>query len=559
MTYRKTDIELLVKKGLITKKQLSEAEKEAYRTGSTVERGLEKLGYISEIDIAKAIAENYKIPFVNLSEHQLDPEVLKLVPKSVARKYRVIPISKKKEVLTIATADAQDVMAIDAVRKISDTDMIDRAMSTPDMINSAIDRCYGAGEEMIDIVKDIKKDAFESDIGVPRLEEIAQEAPIIKLADVIIEKAAKEHASDIHIEPEKDLVRVRYRISGILHEVQRLPKHLQDALISRMKIMANMDIAETRKAQDGRIRVNRDGADLDLRVSTFPTVHGENLVFRLLYKNMALLEMENIGFSHNDMEKFNKLIHRPYGILLVTGPTGSGKTTTLYVALSAINSIEKNIVTVEDPVEYEIPFIRQTQINPKAGITFSNGLRYILRQDPDIIMVGEIRDTETAEVAIHAALTGHLVLSTLHTNDAPSALSRLIDMGIEPFLVTSCVAGVLSQRLVRNICPACREEYSPPAEFLKSAGIPAGSTFFRGAGCDECDYTGYKGQTGVFEMLVVDDSVREMVSKEMPSSVIKKKSMEAGKMNSLFEDGLDKAKRGITTLEEVLRVTAEEE
>jgi type IV pilus assembly protein PilB len=374
----------------------------------------------------------------------------------------------------------------------------------------------------------------------------------------MIMQAVKDRASDIHIEPEEDNCRVRYRIDGILHEINILPKNLQSAVISRIKILSKMDIAESRKPQDGRIRIKIESRDLDIRVSTFPTVHGENIVMRLLDKTSVILGLKELGFLENELNAFDKLIKHPNGIILVTGPTGSGKTTTLYAALSAISSMEKNIITIEDPVEYELPLIRQTQVNPKAGITFANGMRAILRQDPDIIMIGEIRDKETAEIAIQAALTGHLVFSTLHTNDAPSAVTRLIDMEVEPFLISSSVIGILDQRLVRLICNKCKEKYTPTEEVLKELNMKEGSLLYRGKGCPACKNTGFVGRVGIFELCAINDELKKMIDARRSADEIKKKAIALG-MKTLREDGVKKIEMGLVSLEEVLEVTQVQE
>jgi type II secretion system protein E len=391
------------------------------------------------------------------------------------------------------------------------------------------------------------------------LAKAAEDVPVVKVINLIIMQAVKDKASDIHIEPTEDMVRVRFRIDGILHETSTIPKNLQSIVASRIKILARMDIAESRKPQDGRIEFKIEKKALDLRVSSFPTIHGENIVMRILDKSSIVLGLEDLGFSKEDLKRYDKLIHSAYGIILVTGPTGSGKTTTLYSSLSTINSMDKNIITIEDPVEYELPLIRQTQVNLKAGISFATGLRSILRQDPNIIMVGEIRDKETADIAIQASLTGHLVFSTLHTNDAPSAVTRLIEMGIEPFLVSSSLIAILAQRLVRKICPACKEKYTPSTDVIKNLSAQKDSKemqFYKGKGCDDCKNTGYQGRVAIYELLVMTEEIRKLVVKKSSADEIKKKAIEEG-MRALREDGLDKIRQGITTVEEVLRVTEE--
>jgi type IV pilus assembly protein PilB len=552
------NIDLLLKKGLITDEQLLKAKDEVNKTGMPIEKALEKLGFISQADIAKVIADSLGVPFMDLDDYLIDPEVTKLVPEALARRFKAVPLFRIGDTLTVAMADPHDIVAVDEITKISRVSAVDTVMSTPQMIQEAIDRYYASLGDVDELIGKLGKGKTDlkdkSDIN---LSAKSSEPPVIKLVNMLISQAVKDRASDIHIEPEEETLRVRYRIDGLMQEIQVLPKHLQGALISRVKVMSKMDISESRNAQDGRIQLKMEHKALDLRVSSFPTVHGENIVIRILDKSAVLFGLAELGFSTQDLNSFNKLIRRPNGIILVTGPTGSGKTTTLYAALSTINSVDKNIITIEDPVEYEIPMIRQTQVNVKAGLTFANGLRSILRQDPDIIMVGEIRDKETADIAIQASLTGHLVLSTLHTNDAASALTRLIDMGVEPFLISSSVAAILAQRLVRLICPRCKEKYQPSIDLLKDLGLKEPFDFYHGKGCSKCKNTGFLGRIGIYEMLVINNEIKEMVIAKASSAEIKNKAI-ALKMHTLFDDGLMKVKEGFTTIEEVLRVTQEE-
>ncbi|MDD5611281.1 MAG: ATPase, T2SS/T4P/T4SS family, partial [Candidatus Omnitrophica bacterium] len=488
-------IDLLLKHGLVTQAQVDKALEEAKVTGLTAERMLRDLGFISEEEIANIKAAALGVPFIDLTDYFIDEEIIKLIPESVAKKYKSVPLFKIGNNLTVAMVNPQDVHAIDKIRDVTKADAIEPVLATEKNIINIIDSYFGVTGTVEDILRHIEK------------EKASGETTIIKLVNVIIMQAMKDRASDIHIEPEEDKVRVRYRIDGVLREINSMPKTLQSAVISRIKVLSDMDIAESRKPQDGRIRVKMETKDLDIRVSSFPTNHGENIVMRLLDKSSVLLGLKDLGFGDNDLKEFEKLIHRPNGIILVTGPTGSGKTTTLYAALSTINSVERNIITLEDPVEYELPMIRQTPVNPKAGITFATGLRSILRQDPDVIMVGEIRDRETADIAIQAALTGHLVLSTLHTNDAPSALTRLIDMGIEPFLISSSVIGILAQRLVRTICDKCKERFIPPPEVVKELGVEGKYEFYKGKGCDKCRMTGLVGRIGIYELLPIHEEI----------------------------------------------------
>lgn len=552
--FNKADIELLLKKGIISQEQVDKAKAEISRSGITIEKALEKLGFISEVDIVKAFADHLEIPFIDLTEYLIDPEVVKLVPETTAKKFKAVPLFKITDSLTVAVSDPQNIVAIDEIREKSGMSSIDVVLSTETMIQRVIDQYYGAMGSAKELVKGLTKEKM--DASFKTLEGIAEEAPIVKLVNLIIMQAVKDKASDIHIEPTEDNIFVRYRIDGILQEAQQMPKHLHSAVVSRIKVMANMDIAETRNPQDGRIQLKMESKQLDLRVSSFPTVYGENLVLRLLDKSSLILGLSELGFSARDLQDFDRMIRYPNGIVLVTGPTGSGKTTTLYATLSAINTVEKNIITIEDPVEYEIPMIRQTQINPKAGLTFANGLRSILRQDPDIIMVGEIRDKETADVAIQASLTGHLVFSTLHTNDAAGSLTRLIDMGVEPYLISSSVIAILAQRLVRVICPKCKIKYIPGDEVIKDLGLSGKMEFYRGKGCMQCKNSGFSGRIGIFELLVIGEEIKNMVTAKTPANEIKRKCVSLG-MRSLYDDGLEKVKNGITSIEEVLRVTQE--
>lgn len=551
-------IDILLKRAVVTQELVNEAKKEAQKTGVSLPAALVRLGFISEEDIAKILADEMGVPYMNLGGYIIDPEVIKIVPEDVARKFKVVPMFKIGDSLTIAMENPPDIVAIDEIRKKSKFNNIEPVLSLGRDIDSAIEQYYGVTGSVEDVIKGIPKpkEGMPEELGEERLTEIASEVPVIKLVNLIIMQAVKEKASDIHIEPEENVLRIRFRVDGVLHEASTLPKHLQSAVISRVKVLSKMDIAEKRKPQDGRFILRMEDKDIDLRVSAFPTVYGENVVLRLLHKSTAIMSLNELGMLKGDLVKYDGLIKRPYGIILVTGPTGSGKTTTLYASLSIINSMDKNIITIEDPVEYEIPLVRQTQVNPKAGLTFATGLRSILRQDPDIIMVGEVRDKETAEIAIQASLTGHLVFSTLHTNDAAGALTRLIDMDVEPFLISSTVIGVLAQRLVRVICDKCKESYEPPGEVLKDLKIEGKIVFYRGKGCKNCRNTGYRGRIGIFELLVMDEKIRKMVVSKSSSDQIKKAAID-NRMNTIYLDGLQKVKDGITTIEEVMRVTEE--
>lgn len=548
-------IDLLLREGLVTQDKVEKAREETKRTGLSIEKALEKLGFVDDKDVVKVRASALGLPYMDLSDYIIDINLIKLIPENIARKYKAVPLFKINKSLTVGMVDPQDIVALDQIRRVSQVEMVEPVLVSEKGIQTVLDCFYigAGGESFEDIIRSISKEKIKAAEG-KGLVEIAEEAPIIKLVNVMISQAVKDRASDIHIEPEEDMVRMRFRVDGLLSEKTILPKKLQNAIISRIKVLAKLDIAENRKPQDGRIRLKLEEKDVDIRISTFPTVHGENMVMRLLNRSSVVLGLRELGLSEGDFEAFAKLIRRPNGIILVTGPTGSGKTTTLYTALTTISSITKNIVTIEDPVEYELPVIRQTQINPKADITFANGLRSILRQDPDVIMVGEIRDKETADIAIQAALTGHLVFATLHTNDAPSALTRLIDMGIEPFLVSSSVIGIMAQRLVRVICDKCKEKYKPSREILKDLALGESTELYRGRGCAKCKNTGLVGRLGIFELLIVNEAVRKMIDAKASADDIKRKAVELG-MKTLRYDGLLKVQQGITIPEEVLRVT----
>ncbi|MCD6165834.1 type II secretion system protein GspE [candidate division KSB1 bacterium] len=554
---------ILLDAGLITKQQLETAQKQAQSTGQDIGTTLMKLGYITQEDMLQAIAEQLDIPYLDLENYEIDTKALQLVPSEIAYKYRVIPVFHIGNVLTLAMANPQDVTVIDKIRRLTKME-IEPAVATEAAILQAIEQHYGVvttiSETINEVIQTMEAE-IEPEVSEKKMEEnlreLAEDAPVVKLVNMILVQAIKEHASDIHIEPEEDSLRVRYRIDGILHEIFSPPKELQAAIISRIKILAEVDIAENRIPQDGRFRMKFENKEIDVRVSTLPTAYGENVVMRILDKSNIMLDLKDLGFTKDGHDTFIQMLANSYGIILVTGPTGSGKTTTLYAALNTINSIEKNIITVEDPIEYRLKLIRQSQVNPKAGLTFASGLRSILRQDPDVIMVGEIRDSETANIAIQAALTGHLVLSTLHTNDAAGALTRMNEMGVESFLLASATIGVLAQRLVRKICEKCKKPYQPDKLLLERIGITNPKkklTFFRGEGCSACKNTGYRGRTGIYEILKVDDKIRELVLQDASSEKIRNVAITKG-MRTLKQDGLLKCLQGITTIEEVMRVT----
>ncbi|MCX5693456.1 MAG: type II secretion system ATPase GspE [Candidatus Omnitrophica bacterium] len=557
---KKSAEQILVEKAVITKEQFDKALDESRKKGMSVGKVIVRSGMITEEAYAQALSEALDIPYVNLSNYIIDVETVRLIPETMANKYKAMPIFKIGNSLTVAMADPKDIMAIDELSRKAKCD-IEATLATESSILNAIDQYYKTASSFDDVVKDIDKENRLQESRVEfdskRLAEIAEEAPVIKLVNMVIMQAVKDRASDIHIEPEEDRLVIRFRIDGILHEMFSPPKHLEPALMSRIKVLSKMDIAEKRKPQDGRFDMKALDRDIDLRVSSFPTIYGENIVIRILDRGGIVFGLDKIGFSELIQKEFERLIKYPHGIILVTGPTGSGKTTTLYSALSTIDSEEKNVITIEDPVEYHLGRIRQSQVNPKAGLTFATGLRSILRQDPDVIMVGEIRDKETAEISVQASLTGHLVLSTLHTNDAAGALSRLIDMQIEPFLISSSIIGILAQRLVRKICDKCKEEYGPSEDIVKGLGIDQKKGFFKGKGCSACKNTGYRERIGIFELLIVNERIKKLIVDKASSDIIKKIAIETG-MKTLRDDGLDKVLKGITTPEEVLKATQEE-
>ncbi len=556
--------ERLLKEGLVSKEQLEVALREQARTGALLGEVIRNLGFVSNEAIIKILAEDAGLEFVKLREVTIPEDVINLVPESLALKHRLLPISLGRGILKVAMANLFDVEVLDELQELTGYFALPVA-TTEEELSEALNRYYGhtnihvkgnpnSGKLEAEIEETIRKAEDEAGIGPET--EVTMIAPIVKLLDLLIAYAIQLEATDLHLEPEENLMRTRYRLDGVLHQGPFLPKRLQSAITVRVKIMSNMNISETRLPQDGRIKSEVDNKVIDIRVNSFPTTFGETIAMRLLDKEKLVRGLGNLGFSSTNLEIFKKFITKPYGIILVTGPTGSGKTTTLYSALNFLNSLERKIITVEDPIEYELPIIRQAQVNPRAGLTFATGLRAILRQDPDVIFVGEIRDGETAETAVRAALTGHLVFSTLHTNDAVSAIPRLIDMGVEPFLIASSVIAVIAQRLVRVICSRCKEEVIPDSKILKDAGLQGQlDKCYKGWGCPSCRSTGYKGRIGLFELLAVTPEFSELVVKRADSVTLKSLACLQG-MKTLREDGAEKVQHSITTLEEVLKVTA---
>ena len=552
--------EIFVQEGLTTPDVVERALARAQTTGELVGEALVALGAVTEDDVLRALALQQNLPYLWREEMPSTVPVLKNVSAKYLRQYRVCPISIEGSVLTVASADPLNTLIADELRQATGLS-IKLVVSSPAGIVEAIDRSYdGAATPLQRIVEGMDDEGGPGgDEDVNHLRDMAFEAPVVRLVNLLVENAISAEASDIHIEPFEDTLRIRYRIDGLLYDQEAPPRRLQAAVTSRIKIMAEMNIAERRLPQDGRIRVTLHGQRVDIRVSTMPTVHGESIVMRILQRSTVFLPLEKLGFPTNTLARFESLIKRPHGIVLVTGPTGSGKTTTLYAALDKINSPGVKIITVEDPVEYQLKGVNQIPVKAKIGLTFANGLRHIVRQDPDVILVGEIRDLETAEIAIQASLTGHLVFSTLHTNDAPGAITRLQDMGVEPYLVASVLEGVLAQRLVRRICVACRVPDTPSQADLDALGIRASAdvTLYKGKGCDDCRGTGYRGRSAIYEMFGIDEDARSLVLRRASSRDIRVHAIERG-MITLRLDGWQRACEGVTTVEEILRVTQED-
>ncbi|MBZ5540836.1 MAG: type IV-A pilus assembly ATPase PilB [Acidobacteriia bacterium] len=565
--------EILIKESLITQEQLQKALDHQRTNGGKLGSCLAKLGFITDDDITGVLSRQYGVPSINLKFYEIDPTVIKLIPQDTATRYQVIPLSRVGSVLTIAMTDPTNVFAMDDIKFMTGFN-VEPVVASESAIAEAIARFYGASNaqqedlsrmmsELVDEEEqDVELAAEEAEMDASALERVAEEAPIIKLVNMILTNAVKMGASDIHVEPYEMEMRVRYRVDGVLQTVMTPPMRVKDAITSRMKIMAKLDIAEKRLPQDGRIMIKykADGKkkELDFRVSSVPTLYGEKIVLRLLDKENLRLDMTKLGFEAESLAKFERNILRPYGMVLVTGPTGSGKTNTLYSSVAKLNTVETNIMTAEDPVEFQLQGVNQVQMKEQIGLNFAAALRAFLRQDPNIILVGEIRDFETAEIAVKAALTGHLVLSTLHTNDAPSTISRMMNMGIEPFLVATSVNLICAQRLVRRICANCKEVLDIPEQALIDAGYSPEEAkktkIYHGKGCSNCNKGGYKGRAGLYEVMEITDELKELILVGASALELKKKAVETG-MITLRRSGLIKAAAGVTTLEEVLRET----
>ncbi len=571
MSHRLGDV--LVKSGRITTEQLQQGLALQKEKGGRIGSALVKIGVLSEKELVEFLSQHFGVPAIDLGRVEVDESVIKIIPADVARKYTILPVAKVGAKITLAMIDPTNVFAMDDIKFMTGYN-VDPVVSSESALRGAIDKYYGSTHaiELKKVMEDLTEPATadsslevleeEEDLDLDTLEKESEEAPVVRLVNIILTDAIKRGASDIHIEPYEKDYRVRYRIDGVLYEMMHPPLRLREAITSRCKILAKLDIAEKRLPQDGRIkiktRIQERVKDLDYRVSVLPTIFGEKIVMRLLDKDNLMLDMTRLGFETDSLRRFEQAILKPYGMVLVTGPTGSGKTNTLYSALQRINTPEVNIITAEDPVEFNLPGINQVQMKEQIGLNFAAALRSFLRQDPNIILVGEVRDFETAEVAIKAAMTGHLVLSTLHTNDAPSSINRLMNMGIEPFLVATSVHLIAAQRLVRRICSSCKEPIEVPLAALTDIGFSERDAksvkLFRGKGCDRCSNTGYKGRVGLYEVMEVGDEVRELILSGASAVELRNKAIETG-MISLRASGLQKIKDGVTTIEEVVRET----
>lgn len=562
---RKPIGQILVDQGIITEQQLDRALQVQDGTGEMLGKILVRMGSCSDKDVVKAFASQKGFAFVDLAEQKPEEEALQCLDKDTAQKYKVFPFKVEDGKLCVAMENPLNVFVQDELSLIAKK-AIEPYVATEADIEKAIGDYYKKGMALADAIQNLvleedvgeveqREEEEEQDIDLGEMRELGEDAPIIRMVNAMILQAVRDRATDIHVEPQSHEVRVRFRIDGVLHEAMTPPKRLQAAIISRLKIMAQMDIAEKRLPQDGRIMLNVDNKQYDLRVSTIPTLHGEKVEMRILDKSGLFLTINKLGFSPSAQETFEALIGKPYGLLLATGPTGCGKTTTLYSALHRLNQVERNLITIEDPIEYQLDGVAQGQVNTKAGMTFANALRSMLRQDPDVVMVGEIRDHETAEIAIHAALTGHLVLSTMHTNDSALTVVRFFHMGVEPFLVSSSLIGVVAQRLARTICPHCKEPYETSAETLRRLGLELTGetvTLYRGRGCERCRYSGYYGRIGIFEVMRVTDELRQMIIEKRPAALLRETARKGG-MKTLIEDALEKVLEGVTTVEEAIR------
>ena len=561
--------EILVRNSLITREQLLVALEEQKASGGQIRLGtiLIKQNLISEQELTSFLSKQYGVPTVNLSDFEIDPAVLKIIHSNIAQKYQLVPVNRAGSTLIVAVSDPSNLFAIEDLKFMTGSN-VEMVVASESDIKLAIDKYYDQSASLADVMNDMDVEDLEiigdeDDVDVSSLERATEEAPVVRMVNAILQDAIKKKASDIHIEPYEKSFRVRYRIDGVLYETMKPPMKLKNAITSRLKIMAELDIAERRLPQDGRIKIKLGGGkDMDFRVSVLPTLFGEKICLRLLDKSNLQLDMTKLGYEPEALAHFKREIHKPFGMVLVTGPTGSGKTVSLYSAIAELNKVSENICTAEDPVEFNFAGINQVQMHEDIGLNFAGALRSFLRQDPDIIMIGEIRDFETAEIAVKAALTGHMVLSTLHTNDAPATINRLLNMGIEPFLVASAVNLITAQRLARRVCSECKEQEDVPEQALIDAGVPAGEASsyvcYRGKGCTTCNNTGYKGRVGFYQVMPMLEEIRELILNGANTTEIKRESMRLG-IKTMRQSALTKLQEGVTSFEEVLRVTIADE
>jgi len=544
---------VLVESGLVTEYEMMRARSLQAETGEPLTGILVAEGMVDDVALAQAVASHIGVGYVSLNDVTIDPAAAALIPESLARRYGAIPFQFEDDALVVAMADPGNVLVVDDIRAITGLRIIPK-VATRTEIDDAVRRLGRYDDSVSDLAHLVRDEVAEEDLS--KVEAAVEEAPIVKLVNTLISRAVNERASDLHIEPGERDLRVRFRIDGVLHEIMSTPRSVSGAVVSRLKIMADLDIAERRVPQDGRVSLRVAGRQIDLRVATLPTIYGEKVVLRILDKEDAVLDLKALGFLPYSMARFEKSYSKPYGAILVTGPTGSGKTTTLYSALNILNHPDRHIITVEDPVEYRLPGVVQVQVNRKAGLQFATVLKSILRSDPDVVLVGEVRDTETAKIAVEAALTGHLVLTTLHTNDAASSVNRLVDMGVEPYLVASALDSILAQRLARRLCDRCKESKPASPEIVTQMGLDPETgpvTLYQAVGCKSCSDTGYRGRVSINEVLLVSEEIQRMAVERRPSDEIKHLAVEQG-MKTLRQDGMEKVKLGMTTLEEVLRV-----
>lgn len=567
-TLKDTIIDILLKSKRLTKEQLERAIESQKVKGVPLRKILLEERIISEEELLSLLSEQLYMPSLHLSKYRLDPDIVNLIPDRMSRQYNLIPLSRIGNILTVAMSDPLNIFALDDLKTLTGCN-IDTVLSPEDEISQAIDSAYHpAQKDMQHILQEAQsrgvseKERFEllkeEEIELTSALQESEKPPIVKLVDLMLTQALKKRASDIHIEPEYGCLRIRYRIDGALHDIFKIPKINQSAILARMKIISNLDITESRIPQDGRFKVKFEGKEIDFRVSSLPATFGQKFVLRLLDKANLSVGLDKLGFNEEPLAVFKEAIAKPFGMILVTGPTGSGKSTTLYSILNQLNTADRNIITVEDPVEYQIEGITQIQVKPDIGLDFASGLRSLLRQSPDVIMIGEIRDSETADIAIKAALTGQIVLSTLHTNDALSSITRLIDMGVEPFLVASSLVMLCAQRLARKVCPQCKERTEIPGDFLEKIGFREKAVFYSAKGCKYCNNTGFYGRVAILEAVLIDDNIREMIIKKKSRDEIVKYAVKEKGMVTLRDDAFLKVKQGVTTLDEALRITAEE-